>query len=284
VKNRIPNLFSRSLRRGLRRAYYWPIDSLTKVLGKRDEFTPPKGLWPGYVISGGFEEHGSGFLEQVIKLTKLAPEGVVLDLGCGIGRIAVPLTKYLNASGLYEGLDIDPEAIAWCQRTLSKKHPNFHFRLIDVHNARYNPSGQISASEYRFPYQNGSFDLAIVKSVFTHMLPTDVENYVGEIARTLKDTAACLVTFFLLNPQSLTLIKSGRAKKKFPAECGVYRLENPEEPEALVAYDEAYIRTLYSRAGLEIVEPIHYGSWLGHREALFAQDIIVAAKKSKPGQ
>ena len=50
-------------------------------------------------------------------------------------------------------------------------------------------------------------------------------------------------------------------------------------PESAVAYDEPYIRTLFPRCGLEIAEPIHYGSWCGRIEFLNYQDIILAVKK-----
>jgi hypothetical protein len=45
-----------------------------------------------------------------------------------------------------------------------------------------------------------------------------------------------------------------------------------------VAFEENYIRTLYGKYGLRIMEPIHYGSWCGRRNFLSYQDIIVASK------
>lgn len=46
------------------------------------------------------------------------------------------------------------------------------------------------------------------------MLPSDVEHYLSEIARVLRKNGRCLVTFFLLNAESLQLTKSGAGSLK----------------------------------------------------------------------
>ena len=45
---------------------------------------------------------------------------------------------------------------------------------------------ETKASEYTFPYEDGEFDVVVLTSVFTHMLPDDVAHYLDEIARVLK--------------------------------------------------------------------------------------------------
>ena len=50
----------------------------------------------------------------------------VLDVGCGIGRMAIPLARYLNTDGKYEGFDIIPENIAWCQRAITPRYPQLY--------------------------------------------------------------------------------------------------------------------------------------------------------------
>ena len=53
------------------------------------------------LIGGGnLKEIGKRFLQHFIELGKLKPNDIVLDVGCGIGRMAFPLTKYLNLSPL----------------------------------------------------------------------------------------------------------------------------------------------------------------------------------------
>ena len=55
----------------------------------------------------------------------LRPEHRVLDIGSGIGNLAISLAGYLH--GGYDGVEIHPEAVAWCQRTITPRHPGFGF-------------------------------------------------------------------------------------------------------------------------------------------------------------
>ncbi len=263
----------------MRRVYYLPIDALDLLLGRRDVLTPPRGISPGYILSSGFREHGEAFFPHLIDLGGLKPDSCMLDLGCGFGRIAVPVMKYMNANGRYEGLDIVPEAIDWCQKAITSRYPNAHFQLVDVANNHYMPNGVELASRYQFPYESDYFEVVLLKSVFTHMLVDDVENYLGEIARTLKPGGRCMITYFLLNENVLMSMQARKTKRQFPYEFGVYRAEKQNEREAALAYNESFIRRCYQQVGLEIVEPIHCGSWRGDERALFAQDIVIAIKK-----
>lgn len=56
----------------------------------------------------------------------------MLDVGCGSGRMALPLTGYLNSEGRYAGFDISQKAIAWCQEHITSAHPNFQFEVSDI--------------------------------------------------------------------------------------------------------------------------------------------------------
>jgi len=39
-----------------------------------------------------------------------------------------------HAGVLYEGFDIVPEAITWCRRRITPRHPRFRFQVADIHN------------------------------------------------------------------------------------------------------------------------------------------------------
>jgi SAM-dependent methyltransferase len=121
-----------------------------------------------------FEQNAEEFLRLYIDLCRLKPHERVLDVGCGIGWKTIFLTKYLSAQGAYEGVDIVQTGIDWCSRRISRTYPNFHFQFIDVYNIHYNPRGKQRASDYRFPFAEGSFDFVTLGSVFTHMLPRDI--------------------------------------------------------------------------------------------------------------
>lgn len=278
-------LIPRLIRRKIRRIYYYSLDTIDLLLGRRrDELTPPKRKILRRDVNL-FRKIGKEFLKYFIELGELKPDERVLDVGCGIGRIAIPLTKYLGKRGSYEGFDIVASDINCCRKNITPKYPNFHFQLADVFNKHYNPNGKYKASEYRFPYENDSFDFVFLTSVFTHMLPQDMENYFHEIARVLKRGGRCLITFFLWNKESFRLHNAGKIQPwygrtlDFKHDFGKYRTIDINTPEAAVCYDEAFVLTLYEKYGLKIKQPIHYGSWCGRPIFLSRQDIIIAVKE-----
>ena len=130
-----------------------------------------------------FAAGGRLTLAALGRVAGVTPSFHILDVGCGIGRLAVAMPGFLDADGGYEGFDIVPEGIEWCQQHIVSPHDNVRFTLADVYNKEYNPKGRVQPADYRFPYQDETFDAAVLISVFTHMLPRDVDRYVGEIAR-----------------------------------------------------------------------------------------------------
>ena len=244
-------------------------------LGWRDPLLPPNWLHP--VGDGDYSQIGEEFFQYFVGIAGLRPHERVLDVGCGTGRLARPLTRYLK-SGSYDGIDIVAPSIKWCQKTYTIRYPNFHFHFTDIYNKAYNPTGRYQASEYRFPFENSSFDLVFLPSVFTHMLPRDMENYLSEMTRVLKQGGRCLITYFLLTPDSLELIERKVSSIAFRFELQGCRVENKDIPEAAVAYDESSIRELYQKYKMHISEPIHHGSWCGRKNGLSYQDIVVADK------
>ncbi len=101
-------------------------------------------------------------------------------------------------------------------------------------------------------------------SVFTHMLPPEVENYLAEISRVMKPQGICYISYYLLNPVSLKGIEAGwSGANLFPHahDSGKCRLSNLDYPEWCVGFDEEFIRGLYRKNGLRIEEPIIHGKW-----------------------
>ena len=45
-----------------------------------------------------------------------------------------------------------------------------------IYNKKYNPAGKCKWSEYGFSFETQSFDSVFLTSVFTHMLPQDMDN------------------------------------------------------------------------------------------------------------
>src|SRR5438067_7055335 len=256
-------------------------------VGESDELIPPPELQA--YVGGGFERVGAEFLNYFRDLCGLQPDHRVLDVGCGSGRMAVPLTKFLTSEGSYEGFDISAPVVNWCTNNITRKHPNFRFQVADLHNPAYNLKSKRQAADYIFPFAGNYFDLVFLTSVFTHMKSPDMEAYAAQIARVLKLNGRCLITFFLLNPESRGLM---REEAKACSDSGSKRLNfqytiahgcqavDPAKPEDALAYDETLVRQIFARHNLRIDEPIHYGSWSGRKSYLSFQDILIATKVS----
>jgi ubiquinone/menaquinone biosynthesis C-methylase UbiE len=264
------------IRRVLRRLQFLMLD-FNDAAERRKTMVPPRSMW--FVGNGDFRTIGMEFQNYFREYGGLQPDHRVLDVGCGIGRMAVPLTDYLSEHGAYEGFDIVKKGIEWCQANISPRYPNFHFRHSDIWNSLYNPTGIYQASTYRFPYEDASFDFVFLTSVFTHMLPGDLEQYLREIVRVLKPRRKCLATFFLINDESQTMIQRKQSTQNFVHEINGCFITNTACPEEAVAYPETYVRELFSRFGLSTRDEIYYGSWCGRSNFLSYQDIVLGVKE-----
>ena len=110
------------------------------------------------------------------------------------------------------------------------------------------------------------------------MLPEAMENYFSEISRVLKRDGRCLITFFLLTAESVGLVDQRKSTLDFKYAFGKYRVIDEDAPESAIAYAEQYIRSLYQKHDMMIMEPVYYGSWCGRQDFLSYQDIIVAIR------
>jgi SAM-dependent methyltransferase len=249
------------------------LDARDAVLRRRDPLTPPRRL--GFVGSGDFRTAGDEFRELFVSLGGLSPDEDVLDVGSGVGRGAIGLTGWLR--GRYEGIDVVRRGIEWCAAAITPRYPNFHFQVADVYNRHYNPVGRSPAGEYRFPFEDDSFDFVLLTSVFTHLLPADRDNYISEIARVLRPSGRCFATFFLLNGEARRSLEDAGGPLNFRFSRQGYWTDNEHIPEAAVAYEEADVRDELERNGLRI-RSVRYGVWSGRSDGMGWQDIVVTER------
>jgi SAM-dependent methyltransferase len=250
-------------------------DNVGLLLNQRDGLTPPAGLFAGRDRVDGsgsvrdFVLTGEAAIRSFIRTEGLEPSHRVLELGCGIGRMAIPLIGYLRDGGSYDGMDIETAKIRYCRKTISRRAPNFRFVHADIYNKFYNPKGTTKAADYHFPYGDNTFDFVFLESVFTHMLPPDIEHYLDEIVRVLVPGAKCVSTFFL----------RGELGPPFQQYDEVSEVADLEQPEHGVHYIESYVRSSFERRGLTIDKVIH-GTWFPHPDANrdTFQDVIVTRK------
>lgn len=243
------------------------------------ELYPPPDLIEHAQVSGGdFVETGKLGASYLMHLG-LKPHHRVLDPGCGIGRVAIPLTQYLDPDGSYAGFDVVREGIEWCARTITPRYPNFRFEHADVFSADYHPTGKILAKDYRFPYGDDEFDFAYLFSVFTHIEEAGFRQYLSELARVLKPGGTLLATFMLLSDDNIRLIDEAKSHLQPLHDCGNYRVVSREFPEATVAFREELVEELYHQHALEITE-LRHGNWASQEDpAAGGQDGIIAVKR-----
>jgi SAM-dependent methyltransferase len=236
---------------------------------------PPRRL--SFVGRGDFERTGNEYLGHFRELGGLRPSDRVLDMGCGIGRMAIPLMGYLE-DGSYEGFDVGRAMIRWCSRELTPRRPDFRFTWAPVYNQKYNPFGTVAAGEFRFPYEDDCFDFVFATSLFTHLVRGETEHYLREAARVLRPGGTALLTFFLLDEHAEAEVAAGRASFDFrhPIEGGL--TTDPSQPEEAIAYRVGDLRELITEAGLGIAEPIRFGLWSNHPGAPAGQDIVLARR------
>jgi SAM-dependent methyltransferase len=262
-----------------RRLYYLPGDLWDRLTGRRDPLTPPKGLI--FTGSGNFKEIGKMIVGYCQELGGLQPHHHVLDIGCGIGRVAIPLTDFLDPEkGRYEGFDAMERGIKWCKQAIEKRYPHFHFQYIPLKNDLYRADGA-DAATFVFPYQNAAFDLVILNSVFTHMVPAEVSNYLREIERVLRPGGACYATFFVLDEESTQLME-GVPDFSFPYRYEGYRLMDKEVKGANVAFDKPYLFDQLIQANGLQVDGYYPGFWPGRPKESCRefQDILLLKKPS----
>jgi len=264
------------LRRVARRLYYYPIDVFEGLTGKRDALTPPKGKI--FIGPGDFRQLGEKLVSDFALYGGLKPTDRVLDIGCGIGRIAIPLTRYLNTQGTYNGFDIVSEGINWCKTKISPGFPHFTFTHVDLKNDLYNLETESSASDFVFPYPDNVFDFVILTSVFTHMQPREVEQYLKEISRVMSPGATCFATFFIITEDAAVFLKHSE-NPFFSYDYGDYLLHDNKVKDANIAFKMSFIEQMLQQTDLT-VDTFHPGWWAGKEKTkqVDFQDILILKK------
>ena len=229
-------------------------------------------------IGGNFNSIGLEYLTYFTELAKLSPNDTILDVGCGVGRMAYILAYYLDHSGHYEGFDIMPDVINWAQKEITPRHPNFKFQHIPIHNQRYFPAGTILGKNVIYPFQENHFDLAILTSVFTHIQGTELRRNLSELFRVIKPGGICFCTCFLLNEESEALIEQGVSSEPIRYEMEDCVAADPDDPENVLGYKENTFIEWISDAGFTL-KGKYYGNWCKRKESVSFQDILILERK-----
>lgn len=233
------------------------------TLIRRNKFLPVPPSEINFIGDGDFIAVGVEFLQWFVRLGQLMPSERVLDIGCGLGRMALPLTQYLDTGG-YDGVDIAAGGIDWCTANIASHYENFRFHHLDLAHPLYNPAGTRSTADIELPFEPASFDFIFLTSVVTHLTAAEVRAYAREIKRLLAPGGRCLMTAFMLNgPAREGLVAGGGLLPFDGADAAQEIYAFADSPTAAVAFEEDYLLSLFFDCGLRRLQPPVYGRWSG---------------------
>jgi SAM-dependent methyltransferase len=213
---------------------------------------------PAIHVTGG-DDGGQRGLKQVALLEHfgLQPSAHVLEIGCGLGRLAYELASYLDADGRYTGFDIAPQAITWLNEHYAPRLEGFRFDLLDVRNPRFHAAGAGAASDVRFDYGDAEFDIVCAFEVFMHLTLDELRNYLDEVTRVLRPGGVAVLTFMAIWENEEEPVLGGRP---FVAIGGGVHTRYPENPVLSMGYRVELIRDLFRERDLESLGEIE-GLW-----------------------
>lgn len=231
-----------------------PIDAFDRFINYKKGYPP---LWIRQKVGGlnDFESSGAEYIAYLKLLCSLKPGDKLLDIGCGCGLVCLQvnentnLPEYLGPDGRYVGIDINRTLIDWCRRHI--KNPNCQFT---------------TKAEELYEYK---FDVILCKSLFTHLLPSELGDYIAIIKEVLKSGGSCLTTFFLLNDKETT---SKYRFKDWDGECQ-FSTRRKTRPRLSIGYKESWLDRVLEQGGFNY--STYYGSWRGNKTGLSHQDIII---------
>jgi len=242
-----------------------------------------------HLTGGGpdtFDAISKAHIQNIDNFVGLKEDYFVLEIGCGIGRDAIPLTKRLSSRGKYFGMDIIGPSITWCANNITKTCPNFVFKHYDVQDDLHNPGGTIRTQDISLPIENRSVDIIILQSVFTHLLRDDILHYLKEFNRLLKPSGRVYATMFIYNDAILASAKKNnltiwnlRFDHLYEEGC---RINDIKHPTGAVAYTQAVLAQLLQKSGLKLSRPLLKGAWSGYYAVPDdGQDVAILGLDSK---
>lgn len=157
----------RAVGRGWIRFYAWMLNrqernnSMAYILEK---WKPQPGR------DKGLYDYGRGYYHaEFLKREGLRPAHQFLDFGCGYGRTAIPLLRFLDV-GHYTGVDISAERIRMCHEYVAiEKLEDRKPRFLVTDNNRLDDFGGVR------------FDFIFAQSVFTHMPAEDARTFFANV-------------------------------------------------------------------------------------------------------
>jgi len=205
----------------------------------------------------------AAMLASLQRIADLGPNDRVLDLGCGSARLGFAMSGW-SAPGTYTGFDIDRDAIEACRANKRMRDAGCTFVLAELYNDMYNPEATVDASTFRLPFDDASFDVVFLGSVFTHLLEPEVRNYASEILRILKPGGRCACTAYLIDGPP----PAANTAYHFDHEVEGAMVHDVAMPRLAVGYTSKQFDSYFDRSP----RSVSYGEWRGGGQG---QDMLV---------
>ncbi|MEO6872395.1 MAG: class I SAM-dependent methyltransferase [Chthoniobacterales bacterium] len=198
------------------------------------------------VLAEGIEETGESLLNEVarrIGRSDLASLDL-LDVGCGV-RFTQTLINRTLPFASYTGIEVFRPIVDWLKERVENHDDRFRFIHWDVRNSMYNPKAPSMGDYGRLPV-DGSYDVIMGFSLFTHLEPEDAANMLQFMRKVVRRGG------FLF----------------FSAFCDdlVERFEDriPEQPLLNAYYNRKYLERLVTEAGWQIASYAGPAGYLMH--------------------
>jgi|GEM_PF-2845630 len=224
-----------------------------------------------------------GYFFALIRNYLPEPSIRMLDFGCGSGKLAPVGMLLSHPDGQYVGVEITASCIDVCRETHADL-PRTTFHLARDYNASYPEShgGKVGGYGADWPVADGSRDLVIAVSVFTHLQKREAEGYIRRIREVLRPGGVAILTFHLLDePRREPIFGTDPGMKSFtfehalPEQSG-YFTSFLDAPEGSIALTHAALAALVAE-GFS-TERVLRGTRFGGTDGFF-QDVVVLRKQ-----
>jgi SAM-dependent methyltransferase len=185
-------------------------------------------------VGGDFAVQGA-IQASLLRHYGLAPNDYLIDVGCGSGRLAKPISSYL--SGRYLGFDLVPDLVAHARRIAAR--PEWRFEVIE---------------HIDIPEADGVADMVCFFSVLTHLLHEQGYWYLEHAKRVLKPGGRVVFSFLEFTEPGhwqvfADTLAATKARQVFPLNVFIDRDALP------VWADHLGLEVVDIRGGAEVIVP-----------------------------
>jgi SAM-dependent methyltransferase len=213
-------------------------------------------------VGGAFEIVGA--LERELLIQQgLRPDGYVVDVGCGSGRLAQPLADYLH--GRYLGIDIVPKLVDYARALVNR--PEWRFEV---------------ASGFTIPEEDGQADMVCFFSVLTHLRHEESYLYLQEARRVLKPDGKIVFSFLeFANPANWHVFQHNI--KSIGADEPLNQFISIDAIKVWAYHLDLTVLSLNKAGQIQLPKPVQLANGqIVAGKHFFGQSICVLGKKAHP--